>query len=85
MVAADGQQVARVGQERLRARLGLRAAREKLRDEADRSSRTPVDVRAVQLMRLGTQVSDSPPSTATSSRSSTCRSSTTSAGRASAT
>jgi cardiolipin synthase len=51
---------------RLRARLGLRAAREKLREQADRSSRTPMDVRAVQLMRLGTQVSDSPPSTASS-------------------
>ncbi len=51
---------------RLRARLGLRAAREKLRDAAGRSGRPSLDQRAIQLMALATAVSDSPPSNAAS-------------------
>ncbi len=51
---------------RLRARLGLRAAREKLRDAAGRSGRPALDRRAIQLMTLATAVSDSPPSNASS-------------------
>src|SRR5277367_3140037 len=39
---------------RLRARLGLRAAREKLRDAATRSGRPGLDRRAIQLMTLAT-------------------------------
>jgi cardiolipin synthase len=58
--------VKRTRWKRLRARLGLRAAREKIREQAGGASRAPIDLRAVQLMRLGTQVSDSPPSTASS-------------------
>jgi cardiolipin synthase len=53
---------------RVRARLGLRAAREKLREAAGRSGRTPLDRRAIQLMKLATEVSDSPPSNASSMR-----------------
>ncbi len=53
---------------RLRARLGLRAAREKLRETAGPSGRTALDARALQLMRLATEVSDSPPSNASAVR-----------------
>src|SRR5580693_7010381 len=53
---------------RLRARLGLRAARERLREGAGRSGRGPLDARALQLMKLATEVSDSPPSNASSVR-----------------
>src|SRR5580693_9870374 len=49
---------------RLRARLGLRAARERLREGMGRSGRVPADPRALQLMKLGAEVSDSPPATA---------------------
>jgi cardiolipin synthase len=51
---------------RLRARLGLREARERLREAAVRSGRGPVDARALQLMNLATEVGDAPPSNATS-------------------
>jgi cardiolipin synthase len=53
---------------RLRARLGLRAARERLRDAAVRSGRGPLDARALQLMKLATEVGDTPPSNASSAR-----------------
>src|SRR5262249_483693 len=51
---------------RLRARLGLREARERLREAAVRSGRGPLDARALQLMNLATEVGDAPPSNATS-------------------
>jgi cardiolipin synthase len=53
---------------RLRARLGLRVARDRLRETAVRSGRGPHDARALQLMRLATEVSDAPPSNARSVR-----------------
>lgn len=53
---------------RLRARLGLRAARDRLHKEPSSSARDPADLRARQLMTLATEVCESPPSTATSLR-----------------
>jgi cardiolipin synthase len=53
---------------RLRARLGLGAAREKLREASGRSGRGPLDPRAIQLMKLATEVCQIPPSNARSAR-----------------
>jgi cardiolipin synthase len=47
---------------RLRARLGLGAARDKLREGGGRSGRAPLDERAHQLMKLSTEVCQIPPS-----------------------
>ena len=53
---------------RVRARLGLRAARARLRETAGRPDRGAQDTRALQLMKLATEVSDAPPSDARSVR-----------------
>jgi cardiolipin synthase len=53
---------------RLRARLGLGAAREKLREASGRSGRGPIDPRAIQLMKLATEVCQIPPSNARRAR-----------------
>jgi cardiolipin synthase len=60
--------VTRTKFKRLRARLGLGAAREKLRGTAGPSSRALLDPRALQLMKLATEVCQIPPSTATRAR-----------------